>query len=324
MSRIITKFITDDAVTNPKVADNAIETLQLANDAVATSKIIDDAVTTAKLASNAVTTAKINADAVTDAKIRLGNNAYLRARNAADSADVNIVKVNGSDVIEFASLPRASGTPSSADDLTNKSYVDSLSGGPANDLVKLGVDFVYDAPADPTGIGTATYDGYTASVGDRVLYIGSHSSGQGIYEVTGPTSSVRASDADGISKFKLGTTVFVKNGEVYGNQRFVQRASPLSSFTDLRFVIENEEHIQSFTLTATDITNQYVDFAFKAKPNTVQLTVAGVVQWEGVDFTMSVVSGVSRLTFAGDLATGGASELVAGDIIRVRYIKGSY
>lgn len=40
-------------------------------------------------------------DAVTDAKLRLRNNQYLRARNAANSADVNILKVNSSDIIEF-------------------------------------------------------------------------------------------------------------------------------------------------------------------------------------------------------------------------------
>lgn len=75
-----------------------------------------------------VTTAKIAADAVTDAKIRLTNNNYLRARNAANNADVNILKVNASDVIEFASFPQKSGTPSANDDLVNKSYVDGLVG----------------------------------------------------------------------------------------------------------------------------------------------------------------------------------------------------
>ena len=41
----------------------------------------------------------VNAD-----KIKLQNNTYLKARNQADSADVDIVKVNASDVLEFASL----------------------------------------------------------------------------------------------------------------------------------------------------------------------------------------------------------------------------
>lgn len=45
----------------------------------------------------------ISADAVTDAKIRLRNNQYLRARNAANSADVNLLRLNSSDVLEFVS-----------------------------------------------------------------------------------------------------------------------------------------------------------------------------------------------------------------------------
>ena len=40
-------------------------------------------------------------DAVNDAKLRLRNNNYLRARNAANSADINILKINSNDIIEF-------------------------------------------------------------------------------------------------------------------------------------------------------------------------------------------------------------------------------
>lgn len=41
-------------------------------------------------------------NAVTGAKFRLSNNEYLRARNAAGSADVNILRVNSSNELEFA------------------------------------------------------------------------------------------------------------------------------------------------------------------------------------------------------------------------------
>lgn len=46
-------------------------------------------------------TAALAADSVTGAKILLDNDEYLRGRNAADSADKNIIKVNASDEIEF-------------------------------------------------------------------------------------------------------------------------------------------------------------------------------------------------------------------------------
>lgn len=43
-------------------------------------------------------------NAINDLKIRLRNNQYLRARNAANSADVNIVKINASNLIELADI----------------------------------------------------------------------------------------------------------------------------------------------------------------------------------------------------------------------------
>jgi len=46
-------------------------------------------------------TGSIAADAITGAKIRLDNDEYLRGRNAADSANINIIKVNASDLLEL-------------------------------------------------------------------------------------------------------------------------------------------------------------------------------------------------------------------------------
>lgn len=44
------------------------------------------------------------ADSVAGAQLRLLNDQYLRSRNAADSGDVNIVKVNALDEIEFGAI----------------------------------------------------------------------------------------------------------------------------------------------------------------------------------------------------------------------------
>jgi hypothetical protein len=49
------------------------------------------------------------------------------------------------------------------------------------------------------------------------------------------------------------------------------------------------------------------------------LVVSGVVQSETDDYTLSIVSGVTRITFAGDLATAGASALISGDVLKVQY-----
>jgi len=85
---------------------------------------------------------------------------------------------------------------------------------------------------------------------------------------------------------------------------------------------------QTITLSGGDITNQYVDLAFtaygsSASDNSISLTpVGGPEQEKTVDYTVSLTGGsggVTRITFAGDLATGGAAELVAGDKLIIEY-----
>jgi hypothetical protein len=77
---------------------------------------------------------------------------------------------------------------------------------------------------------------------------------------------------------------------------------------------------QIVTLSPTDISNGYIDLASEHLPES---TVIGVGQrvnlYETLDYTVSVVSSVTRVTFAGPSAVGGAEELVSGDIL---YIQG--
>lgn len=49
-----------------------------------------------------ISTNAIATNAVTDAKIRLTNNNYLNARNAANSADLGLIKLDGSNILRFA------------------------------------------------------------------------------------------------------------------------------------------------------------------------------------------------------------------------------
>ena len=95
-----------------------------------TSKFIaDGAVIDTKIGTGAVTNAKIGADAVSAAKIKLENNTALRARNAANDGDVNLFKLNASDIMEFSFFPI---TPAAAPDanyeVANKKYVDDQVG----------------------------------------------------------------------------------------------------------------------------------------------------------------------------------------------------
>lgn len=79
----------------------------------------------------------------------------------------------------------------------------------------------------------------------------------------------------------------------------------------------------TFTLSSTDITNQYVDLTNIAGADSVQFSIAGAPpQVEGVDFTVNYTGGTgskTRIVFAGGLATGGVSALAAGDVVSVKY-----
>ena len=74
----------------------------------------------------------------------------------------------------------------------------------------------------------------------------------------------------------------------------------------------------TFVLSSTDITNQYVTLAHTPLANSTDLLVqGGGVQLEGSSYDY-VVSG-AQIQFQNGLATGGASALVAGDILQVQY-----
>lgn len=78
----------------------------------------------------------------------------------------------------------------------------------------------------------------------------------------------------------------------------------------------------TFTLSATDITNQYIDLSYVALTDSIDFQFGVTVQREGVDYTVSYTGGaggVTRITFANGLATGGVSALVAGDVVVIKY-----
>lgn len=79
---------------------------------------------------------------------------------------------------------------------------------------------------------------------------------------------------------------------------------------------------ENITLDGTDITNQYVDLAEPIQASSLDLFVNGVHQVEGTDYTISLTGGaggVTRLSFAGSLATAGAAALIATDVLNIKY-----
>lgn len=88
------------------------------------------------------------------------------------------------------------------------------------------------------------------------------------------------------------------------------------SYVDAQTVLPNKE---TFTLSGTDITNQFVNLAFTVKPNSViVLWDAGLPPLETSDYTLSTVGGVTRVSFVvgGTLNTGAAS----GQKLQINYL----
>lgn len=282
------------------------------------------------LENSAVTTGKIAADAVTDAKIRLGNNAYLRARNAANSADVDMLKVNASDVIEFASFPEKSGTPSGGNQLVNKTYVDSLLNGlrwkePVRAASTANVVIASELEDGDT------LDGVTLATGDRVLLKNQSTASQnGIYVVVASGAASRSADADSASEVEA-AAVFVKEGSANADKAFVQTADSVtlgstslvwSQFSSTAQKVSGKE---TFTLGAGDITNQYIDLGNVAETNSILFMVKGagyLLEGASHDFSVSYTGGAggnTRITFLNDIATGGNAALIATDVVQVMY-----
>lgn len=86
---------------------------------------------------------------------------------------------------------------------------------------------------------------------------------------------------------------------------------------------------QLSTLTGTDITNQYIDLAFVAQTDSISFVVKGggiqIEESGGTqDYTVDYTGGAggnTRINFTNDLATGGVSALVAGDVVAIQYLK---
>lgn len=115
--------------------------------------------------------AAITDDSVGTSAIKLENNSYLRARNAADNADVNVIKLNASNAIEFAFLPIYSGSSFATQGYVTTalaSYQATSEKGAANGYASL--DGSGRVPAGQLPLDATEYQGsWDASMNDPVL-----------------------------------------------------------------------------------------------------------------------------------------------------------
>lgn len=94
------------------------------------------------------------------------------------------------------------------------------------------------------------------------------------------------------------------------------------SYVDLLSDINKKEVV---VLSSVNITNQYIDLANVAKVDSIIFVVrGGGIQMEGITYDYSVsytggIGGKTRITFLNNLATGGVSALVAGNVVVTQY-----
>lgn len=205
----------------------------------------------------------IAANAVDDTKIRLSNNAAMRARNAANSGDVNILKVNASDRIEFSSVPQTTSDASTANDLVRYSQITALLDGmkPKQAVAVASTANINLASAtDPSPV-----DGYTLADGDRILLKNQTAPAQnGIYiAVTAidPTTWTRATDYDAPSEIPGSYTV-AENGTAGQGVLYVTTSSPAVIGTDpIVFVARAISSYVGFDMITISGSNISVDLA---------------------------------------------------------------
>jgi hypothetical protein len=181
----------------------------------------------------------IQNNAVDENKIRLSNNANLKARNAANSADVSILKVNASDKIEFASVPQATSDASAGNDLVRYSQIQSLIDGlKPKQAVRV---------ASTTSGTLATdfengdiVDGVTLATNDRILLKNQSSpSENGIYVVQASGAPVRASDFNAPSEIPGSYTV-AQEGTIGQGVLYVCLSSPATIGVDpIQFAVRS-------------------------------------------------------------------------------------
>jgi hypothetical protein len=78
---------------------------------------------------------------------------------------------------------------------------------------------------------------------------------------------------------------------------------------------------ESKTVDSSILSEGYVDLAFEAKSNSIAMFVGRLAMIEGSDYSVSVVGGVSRITFLEPMLVPSPEALELGDIIHVTYAK---
>jgi len=108
----------------------AVKNAMIDTAAVDGNKIADESIDSQHYVDGSIDNEHYSNDSITGTKIRLSNNEYLKGRNQADDGNIEIVKVNASNELEFSKTPfTPSEAPNSDYKVANKKYVDDQLSG---------------------------------------------------------------------------------------------------------------------------------------------------------------------------------------------------
>lgn len=193
-------------------------------------------------------------------------------------------------------------------------------------LVKVGVDIRLDSSSAGAGLGfsagvlSANVDDSTIEINTDTLRV----KDLGITTAKLANNSVTEGKLDAgvdAQTFLIATGYAAASGTVIVGDTIQAALQKIEG--KVNAIDDSVPAYQSITIDGTMVTNQYFDLAAVAETHSIHLqVVGGPVQRLTSDYTISYTGGaggVTRISFAGDLATGGNAALVASDVVLVRY-----
>jgi hypothetical protein len=228
------------------------------------------------------------------------------ARESADNAlDARLDVLEGADNVE-GSVAKAE---KDAKDYTDQKISDLVNGAPAVlDTLKELADAL---GSDPNFASTIA--GQISGLDSRLDTIEGD-------ENTSGSIAKSLKDAKAYTDSEMAQEVSDRNAAIQVEQERAEAAEEaLDSRVDALEAVQPRKF--KVVLSSGDVSNGYIDLPMQAISGSEHVFVGPLYVHENDEYSVSVVDGKTRITFMGELASGGDTPVASGDVIYVRYMK---